>query len=184
MKRLGLILLLLATACGDSGDDGIASLEGEAAVTSTTAVDAQTALLDFAECVREQGVDIDDPTLDSAGNFGFVPSDVDPDELLAARDACSEFLADISIEAFGFDRTAIEDQLFAYAQCMRDNGFDMPDPDLDNTLRRILGQGDQNTEGISGIGPFGDIDFEDPNFSAADEACRPGVFADFDPPTP
>ena len=182
MKWLGLVLLLLAAACGDSGDDGIASLEQEAAVTSTTSVDAQTALLDFAQCVREQGVDIDDPTLDSAGNFGFVPSDVDPDELLAARDACSEFLADINIEAFGFDRTAIEDQLFAYARCMRDNGFDMPDPDLDNTLRRILGQGDQNTEGISGIGPFGDIDPTDPAFIAADEVCRPEAFADFDPP--
>jgi hypothetical protein len=178
-----LLLLVVAAACGGGGDSGIASLEESSATTADpSGPDAEAALLQFTQCLRDQGLDIDDPVPDVEGNLEFTPQSVDIDELLAARDECSGFLSGITLESFGFDRTALEDDLYAYASCMRDNGYDLPDPDLDNTLRRLLGPGAQNTEGIAGIGPFGDIDIEDPAFLEADAVCRPEIFADFGPP--
>jgi hypothetical protein len=186
LPRYALVLLLALAAiagCGGGSDSGIASLDDSSpAAVDPAEPDAETALLQFTQCLRDQGLDIDDPIPDADGNLQFAPQDVDIDELLAARDVCSEFLSGVTLEAFGFDRTALEDDLYAYATCMRDNGFDLPDPDLENTLRRLLGRGAQNTEGIAGIGPFGDIDVEDPAFLEADAVCRPEVFADFEPP--
>jgi len=177
------VLVAVITACGGSSDEGIASIEESATTSASSAEpDAEAALLEFTQCLRDQGLDVDDPEADADGNLQFVPQDIDIDDLLAARDECSEYLSGVTLEAFGFDRTSIEDDLLAYAVCMRENGFDMADPDLDNTLRRLLGQGNQNSEGFAGIGPFGDIDIEDPRFVSADAICRPDIFADFDPP--
>ncbi|MEE8330540.1 MAG: hypothetical protein V3R84_02120 [Acidimicrobiia bacterium] len=177
------VLVVVLAACGGDNDQGIASIDGTPATTASSAEpDAEAALLEFTQCLRDQGLDIDDPQADADGNLVFTPQNVDVDELLAARDDCSEYLSGVTLEAFGFDRTGLEDDLFEYAVCMRANGFDMPDPDLDNTLRRLLGQGDQNAEGFAGIGPFGDIDIENPQFISADAVCRPDIFADFEPP--
>ncbi len=45
-----------------------------------------------------------------------------------------------------------------FAACMRDNGFDMPDPDFSGLALR-------------GDGPFGEVDLEDPAFESALEQC-------------
>lgn len=178
-------LVLLATACGDSGNgDGVASLDDTATTVSTERGDVEGSLLEFATCVREQGVELPDPVVNADGSLEFVgglDEDLDPDALLDARDACSEFLSGLTIEQFGIDRTEIEDRLVTYAACMRENGYDLPDPDLDAFLARILGEGRQNPEGAAGFSPFGDaVDPEDPDFLSADEVCRPIAFTGFE----
>jgi hypothetical protein len=64
--------------------------------------------------------------------------------------------------AFGFsteDLSEREDELLAFAVCMRENGYDMSDPDFPGG-------------GHSGAGPFGDaIDTDDPDFQTATESC-------------
>ncbi len=184
MKRMLLlpaVLALVATACGGSAgaDDGVASLDDTAAldaapVTSAPAVSQEEALLAFTACLREQGIDVPDPTMDADGNLQLArpntaPGDpgFDRETFRAAREACAEHLEDVTLGFRGEDRTEIEDQLLEFAACMRDNGYDMPDPDFS----AAPGQG-------GGGGPFGQIDREDPAFQAAQAACAdvlPGI---------
>ncbi len=178
MKRMLLlpaVLALVATACGGSAgaDDGVASLDDTAAldaapVTSAPAVSQEEALLAFTACLREQGIDVPDPTMDADGNLQLArpntaqgDPEFDRDTFRAAREACAEHLEDVTLGFRGEDRTETEDQLLEFAVCIRDNGFDMPDPDFSNATP---GQG-------GGGGPFSGIDRSDPAFQAAAEAC-------------
>ena len=63
------------------------------------------------------------------------------------------------------DQTELQDALLGFAQCMRDNGVDMGDPDL-----RGFGPGGDE-DGQPG-GPFGGIDLDDPDVGAAFEVCQ------------
>lgn len=186
--RLLLVLVavgLLATACNSGGsDDGVASLE----TTETTAVaaetdgadetpagddavevDAETAMLEFAACLRENGVDIEDPTVDASGNvqfggFGGEEDRPDRETMQAAREACEDELGGVALGFGGrgeFDITELQDTMVEFAACMRDNGYDMDDPDLSN-----FGPG-----AGGGGGPFGDIDPDDPDYVAAEAVC-------------
>jgi hypothetical protein len=185
-RRLTVLAMALATlvaACsGDSAGDGVASLEVDDTVaaadtaapsTSTTeaaeaGVDQEQAMLDFAACMRENGIEMSDPSVDSDGNVQFgslrslVEGDVDRDAMEAAREACIGDLEGVGLTfRENRDRTGEQDAFLEFAICMRDNGFDMPDPDFSNT-----------GPGGDGKGPFGEIDLEDPDFIAAMEPCR------------
>ena len=175
---------LLAAGCGGGdGDAGIASLEGQGGGTTTTAaatgatVNREQALLEFAQCMRDHGVDMEDPTTDENGNFQMMrPSgggeggEFDPadrEAMQAAREACSQYLEGI---AQGFDRpdmTEMQDLMLEYTACMRDNGVDMPDPDFSDTGE----PGGQGPGARLGFDP-GDFDPSDPIFQAANEACQ------------
>jgi hypothetical protein len=191
MKRIltaALGLALIAAACGgDRGAEGVASLEtnnttalaaGVAGdgdgTTEAGAADAEAAFLEFTQCLRDQGLDIEDPDVDAAGNLSFGgrvgPEGIDREAFRAAREACAEILEGVSLEFREFDRTEIEDSLIDFASCMRSNGYDMPDPDFSN-----FGPGGGGGDG----GPFGEIDPQDPAFIAAGEACR-DILAGFD----
>lgn len=143
-------------------------------------------LLAFAECMRENGVDFPDPVVEADGTvtFGFRPgggtgaADLqelrevgrDPD-LPAAREACGGMLEGLAFGPGqgGFDLIELQDTLLAFAQCMRDNGVDMGDPDLS---RFRPGANDDDQSG----GPFRVIEFEigpdDPDFAAAFGVCQ------------
>ena len=182
LGALGLVL----SACGGSDDSasGVASLEtdaGDAVVdegdgTSTEEVDAEQAMLDLASCLRDQGVDIEDPTVDAEGNVQFGgfrgepgEGEFDRDAVQTALDECEDELEGVVIGFGGgdFDLTELEDTMVEYAACMRDNGYDMDDPDLS-----AFGPGAQGEDGEAGPrGPFGEIDQDDPDFIAANEVC-------------
>ncbi len=187
IKRRLLVALvvfgLLATACsGDTADDAVASLEGDAAAvdgdadTSTTEtagsgeVDQEQVMLAFAACMRENGIEIDDPTVDADGNVGFgrlrsaIEGDVTPEEIDAAREACEGELQGVALRSEADrDRTSEQDVFLEFAQCMRENGYDMPDPDFANS-----GPGG----GGGGVGPFGELDRDDPDFKSALAPCQ------------
>jgi hypothetical protein len=183
MKRMLLlpaVLALVATACGGSAgaDDGVASLEDSATpdaapATTVAPVSQEEALLAFTACLRQQGFDVPDPTMDAAGNLQLErpaavqqDPDFDRDAFRTARQACDEHLEGVALGFRGEDRTETEDQLLEFASCIRDNGYDMPDPDFGNSAP---GQGG---------GPFSGIDRSDPAFQAAAESCSdllPGV---------
>ncbi len=168
--------------------EGIASLEGDDGETTTTAatgttVDREQAMLDFAQCMRDHGVDMEDPTVDENGDFRMVrPSGGgesgefepgDREAMQAAREACSSYLEDI---AQGFERpdmTEMQDLMLQYAACMRENGVDMPDPDFSDT-GESGGQGPGSRLGFD----TGDYDRDDPVFQAANDICREVFGAD------
>ena len=170
-------IALLMTACGG---DSTAAAE-VVSLDDTTFVDAgdqdddgpvdtEAALLAMAECMRDEGVDVSDPEVDSDGNvLPPRPTDtenVDREALRSAREACSEHLEGVELGFRNVDVTELEDNLLEYASCMRDNGFDMPDPDLSG-----LGTGPGQGGGQAG-GIFGPIDQDDPDFATAQEACQ------------
>jgi hypothetical protein len=164
------VLAGLLAACGqDPDDDGVASLGDGAtgsAASASPSVDPEEALQAFAECMREHGLeDFPDPQID--GNGGIEISAGDPGEfgraeLDAAMQACEHLLPEGAGPGDGEgpsteEQAAMEDALLAYAQCMRDHGIDMPDPEF---------------SGGGVIQRGGDFDPNDPEFEEADDACR------------
>jgi hypothetical protein len=210
-----LALAGLLGACSGSGgsgagDDDVASVSGDDSgeQAQTDEPDGEEELLDWVECMRDEGIDIPDPTRDADGNLviegpgiriGGGESDgstsrspdeddddepaFDPEEMDAAMETCGEPPAlgpgDISEE----DRQAQEAAALEFAECMRDEGIeDFPDPDFSN-----MGPGgepqrrssdDNSSGGDEGdgpqvfLGPFGEIDMNDPENAAAFEACQ------------
>ncbi len=163
-------LVLVVAACGGS-DNGVASLE-DGPTTTAGAEDAlvgdEAKLMSFAECMRDSGVpEFPDPVVTEDGAVDFAGGfeqfeDFDQDALEEGFDACVDHLEGLSFAPGGenFDLTGIQDTLLEFAQCMRANGFDLPDPDF------------SNFDLASGVGPFGEIDPTDPGFEEALEACQ------------
>jgi hypothetical protein len=156
---------LAAAACGSAGaGDGGNSLNSSGEVASLTEdgsgadteassddVDTEAQLLAFAECIRDQGFEIDDPSIDADGNV-VLPrptssSDAPgpPEGFLEARDTCAAHLEGVTLGFQGGDQTELQDELLEFAACMRDNGFDLPDPDFAEAGGRgLLREIDQN----------------------------------------
>jgi len=168
MRRapLALALLVLVAGCGgSSGDDGVASLE-EVTSTSTTQrglseAATEAALLDFAGCMRDAGIEIPDPVI---GPDGFPelsgPLDLESLDLEAAVDALRSCQSHLEGVALGFeveDQAAFLDTLVEFADCMRDQGLDFADPDLTQDF---------------GPDMFADLDLADPDVVAALTTCR------------
>lgn len=169
-----LSLTLAACASGD-GDAGVASLGGNegTGASASPSVDPEEALAEFAECMRENGIeDFQDPVLGEGGEIQIGvggpdgsegrPSEEDREELQEAMEACNDLLPqdlgprDISEE----DQAAMQDAMLEFAQCMRDHGIDFPDPEFS-------GDGGAFQEIGDGVDPNSD------EFQEAEEACRP-----------
>jgi len=185
---LGLLLAVTLAACGSGGgeEDGVATLaqgeNGAADGEEEVPTDPAERALAFAECMRENGVpDFPDPELDADGNPLFKlerradsgsagseqapdgegpakPEVMEPDGAMQqAMEACADLSprGEISPE----DQAAMEDAMLEFAQCMRDHGIDMPDPDFsgDGAVMQEFG---------------GSINPDDPRFQEAQEACQ------------
>jgi hypothetical protein len=195
MKRLMVMvgaLALVVAGCSSSGGNGVASLEDQGTAGTDTVVDDSStassdvtdeeALIAFAACMRENGVEgFEDPTVASDGSveFGFGPrggdeqpfGDVDRETVRGAFDACSNELGGLAIGPGGgnFDQGTFEDTFVEFAACMRENGVQIDDPDFSNFGP---GQGGGAGDGNGGGGPFGDIDRSDPTVQAALSVCQ------------
>lgn len=140
---LGVSIALIATACG-SGNNASAEVASLGSTTgtrtspdTTSPVDTQDALLRYAACMRENGIDMADPTFDADGNptgGGFGPdSGIDPrsDEFQKAQTACADLMAGVTLggprDGGGLDRDAIQNTLNDFTACLRDEGLDVDD---------------------------------------------------------
>jgi hypothetical protein len=183
MRRFLLPVLafsLLAAACSSATEGGeVASLAAAAEDEPAGAivnedVDREAALFAFADCLRDEGVEVSDPEVGPDGELRLPrPDSLEEDDrqaMQAARQECSEHLEGVTIGFADRDSTEFQDMLLEYAACMRENGYDMPDPDLTG-FQPGSGQG-------GGGGVFGGLeDRNDPTFISADEACR-DIFGD------
>jgi hypothetical protein len=192
----------------DSSSDDVASASDDESDEQAQAdeADSEQELLDWVECMRDEGVDIPDPTRDADGNLvisgngiqigggsggsdGPTTNDDEgdggeptftPEEMEAAEEVCGPppglGAGDISDE----DQQAMEAAALEFAQCMRDEGIaDFPDPDFSDmgpggAPQRQSSDGDDGASGGSQVflGPFGEIDLDDPEVAAAFEACQ------------
>jgi hypothetical protein len=154
---------------------GVGGSEPDEPPAGTGTGDQEEAMLAFTQCMREQGIDIADPEVGSDGELRLGrpnAATIDREAVRAARDECSDLLEGVTLGFRDVDQTALQDALVEYAACMRENGYDMPDPDLSG-----FGAGPPGENG-AGRGIFGGtLDQDDPAFQAADEVCRP-IFTD------
>ena len=176
-----LALTMSVTACGaDAEEPGVATLndtdggsgeDGADGEEAGSEKDLEEQALEYAECMRENGVpDFPDPQIEDGGirmQIGGPDGELDPEALDQANEVCQDLAPRGGGNFSEEDRQEMQDAFLEYAQCMRDNGYDMPDPQFgeggEGGMFRMRGEPD------------------DPAFQKAQEACedklpgRPGV---------
>ena len=165
LLALILTLALVMAACSNDGESSRIASSGESGQDTSPSVEtdadgAEAAIAKYTQCLRDEGIDIEDPTVDADGNVHLSPIEpsIEPDgtDLDAIIDTCKTHLEGISTAVVSGDgMTELEDALVEYAQCMRDHGVDMPDPDLSSG---------------GGVIDLGNAD--EAEFDAADAECR------------
>ena len=187
LHRLPALILLVAglgagAACSGSGGgsgDGVASLKtasqksdanDSAAKKDKAKLNPDDAMLAFARCMREHGIDMPDP--DTAGGGGAVTigggpgsdksqMDAEMQKFQDADKACREVLGDAAPQKPSpKQQQEMQDQALAFSRCMREHGVNMPDPSFDGE-----GHVTMKIEDGSGLDP------SDPKFEAAQQAC-------------
>jgi hypothetical protein len=154
------VAALALAACGGEDPAPASSSSNRPALDQKT----KQAMLDFARCMRQHGVDAPDPKFDGGGARMQVNSgrDQPPEELKAAEQACAKYQKQIKPPAVPKEEQAeLKQQALANARCMREHGIDMPDP-----------QFGPNGEIQQRIG--GKIKPTDQKFQAAMKACNKG----------
>jgi hypothetical protein len=143
---------LALIACGGSG-----SGSGH----EPSAEKREEAGLEFAACMREHGVDVPDP---KAGGGVIVggpggKTELGGPEMTAAMKACEGKLEAIEPDLSPEEEEEMKERALAFAECMREHGVDMPDPQF--------GQGGKVRLSMGGPGSA-----DSPAFGKAQEACQ------------
>ncbi len=142
--------------------------------------DPNEAILKYARCMREQGIDMPDPQVNDGGRAvvaatGAVTGGAATDlKAMEAADAkCSHFMVGAAGSFTPPNPEEVEkmkEESLAFAKCMRKHGVDMPDPQF---------SGDGNVSiGLGGTGEAVAIDPTSKEFQDASKACGSigGVF--------
>ncbi|MFJ3939912.1 hypothetical protein ACIPYR_22520 [Streptomyces parvus] len=121
---LAAALTLTATAC--SGDGGGTKDGGSASGGAKTKEDQA---LEHRTCLREQGLDIPEPKPGQDGmGLTIDGGSMSKEKMEKAFKACEDKAVGGGPKELS---QAEKDKMVAYARCMRQNGFDMPDPKFD-----------------------------------------------------
>ena len=124
MRSLGLTAgaaaaALTLAACGSS--------KPTASTANTTTASRASQQLKFADCMRQHGVPISDP---SQGPVGALSSGAPPQTLQPAIAACRQYFAGAQAPVSAVDRAAFTQAFVKYATCLRARGIDIPDPTI------------------------------------------------------
>jgi hypothetical protein len=171
--RLGIVAALAALAIAggivsltafNSSPEPVATGAGQTTTTdgSNGSSDPEQAGLEFAQCMRENGVPtFPDPVANADGTFRIQrPQGVAQSTLISALESCQAELEASGIQLGAGNATQdpeVQDKLLEFSQCMRDNGVpEFPDP--------------QPNSGIRGL--FGDVDPQSPRVQDAMQSCQ------------
>ncbi|MGI9612837.1 MAG: hypothetical protein ACR2QO_08020 [Acidimicrobiales bacterium] len=205
-------LALLGTACSGSEADASTevatlesaeseSVESDADVAAATA-DPDDAALAFSACMREEGIDFPDLSVDAEGNIelreAFQSVDRNVDGFRDAMDACNSLLGETAFGGRGaaLESPEVQDGLLAFSDCVREAGYDVGDLTLGGAPGgQGGGQEGGDVEGADGAGDedrpgggerqqgFGNrnarfadqlgLDYEDPDVMTAIDGCAP-----------
>jgi hypothetical protein len=166
-----LVLPLAGTAAGQVATLQTPGPDAEASEPPAEVVDGQEGILRFVACLREQGIDVPDPQFgldgDLIGNAAaFAALDVMSPEFLDAVEACDDILAALQPELDPEELADRNQELLAFAECMRREGVDFPDPD---PLRGLTVASFRGEDGRLTVDPFS------PAFLDASSLCRTEV---------
>lgn len=115
-----LALLLALTACGSKEQPGGAQK------------DEKGDMVKFAQCMRENGIDMPDPKQDDNGGVmieaipGGDAGSIDENKMNTANEACKQHLPNGG--EFKPPSPEEQDKMRQQAKCMRDKGYNWPDP--------------------------------------------------------
>ena len=164
VKILAFVVIFTACTIGGEEPQGVVTIES---TTATTIVDEEITfeegVLEFAQCMREEGINFPDPTFDIDGNPQFDNLEIEnEEEFESAFENCEDILRNALPEQFDLDpevEAALVDASLEFSQCMRDQGIDFPDP----------------KPGEFGFFAFrdADIDFSSEAVQEAFEICQP-----------
>ncbi len=161
-----LILAALAAAlvaCG--GEDPKPARSGGPGAGRGPDAKTRKAMLDFAGCMREHGVDMPDPQFGEGGRVVQRSRGADPDTMRAAQRACQHFQDAIKPpEISEADKEKFKKEALANARCMREHGINMPDPQFDENGGATVRMGENG------------VDPDSEKFRAAQKACGGGMF--------
>jgi hypothetical protein len=151
---------LALAACG--GDDPDPSAD-----RNSNARQEREAALTYARCMRGQGIGMPDPQFGEDGTIMQPGPEeaVDSDEMEAARRACRRYRPGggrAPSEGEREEQREMLERAVAYAECMREEGIDIPDPQTDEDGKNLISGG-------------AELDRDDPDFSEAVETCRSKV---------
>jgi hypothetical protein len=160
IRPLAAALLALAAlglaACGEDTPSAAGSADAKA--------EMREAELKFASCMRDNGVNMPDPSAEGGKQVFKVGGDsgISPEKFETATKACEKYRKDIRPQLTEEEQQEFKEQALAHARCMREHGIDFPDPtfDAEGGARVRLGSdsGDK-------------LNPESPKFKAAEEAC-------------
>ena len=139
--------------------------EAEPSPTPAAELDSQDAMLTFSACMRENGIDLPDPSF-GAGSFfasgAMNEIDMMSLEFLGAFVSCQGYLAAAFPSVDPEEQAERNERAVDFAECMRENGIDWPDPDpvAGMTFASMIGE-----DGRPLFDPF------DPVFQETSRAC-------------
>jgi hypothetical protein len=150
-RTLAGAMLLAALAVSGCGGDA----SGDTGSEAQSAPSFEDAMVDYAECMREHGVDMPDPTFSGDGSTvgggvtfaiplgasegggpggaaigGSAGGPVD-ETFKAAAEACQPIMEAVQQNMPKLspeEEAKMRDEALKFAQCMREHGVDMPDP--------------------------------------------------------
>jgi hypothetical protein len=145
---------LAVAGCG-AGNSAGDSTGNASDAPATTAPSFEDAMVDFAACMRDHGVDMPDPVQSSSGDGpqtfaiqigGTGPStgggpDPAVEEATTACNPILEAAQQNMPKPSAEEEAKMRDQALKFAQCMRDHGVDMPDPTFDSSGAGMIVKG-------------------------------------------
>ena len=143
---------LALAACG--GDDNSSGASGD------DQAQFREAALEYAECMRRNGVDMPDPVAGEGIRLS-MPDGVPRATVERAERSCRKHLEDAEPpELSEEEQREMRERALKHAQCMREHGIDFPDP--------TFGEGGRIEQRLGG-----GIDPNDPAFEEAERECGP-----------
>ena len=162
------VLVVLAAGMGAVASAQVATLgspepSASPALASPTP-DGQQGLLDWAACMREQGVEMDDPRFGLEGelvgglgkNGEGSKADAKSEDYVAANDVCGDLLSAFKPAADPEQLAEQTESVLAWTACMREQGVELPDPNPDGSFSHYDWK----------------IDLQGEVYTAADKVCR------------
>ncbi len=182
LPRIASVLVVAAVAVGCGGGDdnspqvaslgSVDSAPDDTTTESSVPTDPEDAMLAFAECMRDHGIDMPDPQRVGDRGGAAIELGVDPssEEFEAAQAACEPLMEDAfgEMEVDPEEEAEMREELLEFSACMREHGIDMPDPVFGENGRVEIRAGEDGAAGPP-------AEFDDEEFQAAAEECgRPG----------